>query len=275
MKETDPIDKLARLYLKEVVTRQEFQSQSFVTATLDIRRYVTCLVIDFGNGWERHLSLVEFSYNNSYHASIEAVPFEALYGRKCRSPICWAEVGDAHLTGPKLIHETTEKIVQIKQRIQAARECQKSYADVRRKPLKFQVGDQVMLKDDPPSSPENRDVRELILEFLSTLRFEVVLLDLDTPSTIQFQLGRAMRRMSQRQFILALGLHTAEEMELPGSARSNYCAMPLAAHTMNMEKSLALSPITLRCLANAPRILCTSSFNLAILCGIVMAADGG
>nr|GFA63643.1 hypothetical protein [Tanacetum cinerariifolium] len=58
-------------------------------------------------------------------------------------------------------------------------------------------------------------VRELILEFLSTLRFEVVLLDLDTPSTIQFQLGRAMRRMSQRQFILALGLHTAEEMELP------------------------------------------------------------
>nr|GFA15347.1 putative reverse transcriptase domain-containing protein [Tanacetum cinerariifolium] len=103
-------------------------------------------VIDFGNGWERHLPLIEFSYNNSYHASIKAAPFEALYGRKCQSTICWAEVGDAQLTGPELIHETTEKIVQIKQRIQATRDRQKSYPNVRRKPLEFQVGDQVMLK---------------------------------------------------------------------------------------------------------------------------------
>nr|GEW68327.1 putative reverse transcriptase domain-containing protein [Tanacetum cinerariifolium] len=80
---------------------------------------------------------------------IKAAPFEALYGRKCRSPICWAEVGDAQLTGPELIHETTEKIVQIKQRIQAARDHQKSYADIRRKPLEFQVGDRVMLKVSP------------------------------------------------------------------------------------------------------------------------------
>nr|GEX07572.1 putative reverse transcriptase domain-containing protein [Tanacetum cinerariifolium] len=81
-----------------------------------------------------------------YHASIKATTFEARYGGKCQSPVCWAEVEDAQLTGPKLIHETTEKIVQIKQRIQAARDRQKSYADVRRKPLEFQVGDQVMLK---------------------------------------------------------------------------------------------------------------------------------
>ncbi|GJS49719.1 hypothetical protein Tco_0599840 [Tanacetum coccineum] len=84
-----------------------------------------------------------------YHASIKAAPFEPLYGLKCRSPVCWAEVGDAQLTGPKLIHETTEKIVQIKQRIQAARDRQKSYADVRHKPLEFQVGDRVMLKVSP------------------------------------------------------------------------------------------------------------------------------
>nr|GEW68107.1 putative reverse transcriptase domain-containing protein [Tanacetum cinerariifolium] len=103
-------------------------------------------VIDFGNGWERHLPLVEFSYNNSYHASIKAASFEALYNQKCRSPVCWAKVEDAHLTSPELIHETTEKIVQIKQRIQAARERQKSYTDVRRKALEFQVGDRVMLK---------------------------------------------------------------------------------------------------------------------------------
>ncbi|GKE54378.1 putative reverse transcriptase domain-containing protein [Tanacetum coccineum] len=114
-------------------------------------------VIDFGNGWERYLPLIEFSYTNSYHASIKADPFEALYGRKCRSPVCWAKVEDAQVTGPELINKTTENIVQIKQRIQAARDCQKSYADVRRKPLEFQVGDRVMLKkclsDEPLAVP--------------------------------------------------------------------------------------------------------------------------
>ncbi|GJU09568.1 putative reverse transcriptase domain-containing protein [Tanacetum coccineum] len=100
-------------------------------------------------GWEGHLPLIEFSYNNSYHASIKAAPFKALYGRKCRSPVCWAEVEDARLTGPELVHETTEKIVQIKHRMQAAHDRQKSYADVRRKPREFQVGDRVMLKVSP------------------------------------------------------------------------------------------------------------------------------
>ncbi|GJW43155.1 putative reverse transcriptase domain-containing protein [Tanacetum coccineum] len=89
-------------------------------------------VIDFGNGWVRHLPLVEFSYNNSYHASIKAAPFEALYSRKCRSPVCWAEVGQVQLPGPKIVQETTEKVIQIKQRIQAARDQQKNYADLKR-----------------------------------------------------------------------------------------------------------------------------------------------
>ncbi|GJW34597.1 putative reverse transcriptase domain-containing protein [Tanacetum coccineum] len=77
-------------------------------------------VIDFGKGWVKHLPLAEFSYNNSYHASIKAAPDEALYSQKCRSPVCWAEVGEAQLTSPEMIQETTEKIVLIKQRIQAA-----------------------------------------------------------------------------------------------------------------------------------------------------------
>ncbi|GJR04698.1 putative reverse transcriptase domain-containing protein [Tanacetum coccineum] len=106
-------------------------------------------VVDFGNGCGKNLPLVEFSYNNSYHTSIKAAPFEALYDRKCPSPVSWAEVGDNQLTGLEIIHETTEKIVQIKNRIQAARDHQKSYADVRRKPLEFQVGDKVMLKVSP------------------------------------------------------------------------------------------------------------------------------
>ncbi|GJX36763.1 putative reverse transcriptase domain, ribonuclease H-like domain, aspartic peptidase domain protein [Tanacetum coccineum] len=105
--------------------------------------------IDFVKGWERHLSLVEFSYNNSYHANIKAAPFEALYGQKCISPVCWAEVGDVQLTGPVIIYETTEKIVQIRQRFLAARDRQRSYANIRRKPLEFQVGNRVMLKVSP------------------------------------------------------------------------------------------------------------------------------
>ncbi|GKE09706.1 putative reverse transcriptase domain-containing protein [Tanacetum coccineum] len=106
-------------------------------------------VIDFRKGWEKHLPLVEFSYNNSYHASIKATPFEALYGQKCRSPVCWAPVRDVQLTGPKIIHETTKKIVQIRQRFQAGRDRQRSYANIRRKPLEFQIGDRVMLKVSP------------------------------------------------------------------------------------------------------------------------------
>nr|GEU95976.1 reverse transcriptase domain-containing protein [Tanacetum cinerariifolium] len=94
-------------------------------------------VIDFGEGWDRHLPLVEFLYNNSYHTSIKAASYEALYGRKCRSPVCWTEVRDSQLTGPKIIHETTEKIIQIKNQIQAACDHQNSYANVKRKPLKF------------------------------------------------------------------------------------------------------------------------------------------
>ncbi|GJR82761.1 putative reverse transcriptase domain-containing protein [Tanacetum coccineum] len=183
MRENDPMEKLMKLYMKEVVTRHgvpvsiisdrdgrftslfwqalhkalgtrldmstayhpetDGQSERTIQTLEDMLR---ACVLDFGKSWDRHLPLVEFSYNNSYHTSIKAAPFEALYGRKCRSPVCWAEVGDAQLTGPTIIHETTEKIVQIKSRIQAARDRQKSYANIRRKPMVFQVGDKVMLK---------------------------------------------------------------------------------------------------------------------------------
>ncbi|GJU71800.1 putative reverse transcriptase domain-containing protein [Tanacetum coccineum] len=122
------------------------QSERTIQTLEDMLR---ACVIDFGSSWDRHLPLVEFSYNNSYHASIKAAPYEALYGRKCRSPVCWSEVGDSQLTGPELIRDTTEKIVQIKNRLLAARSRQKSYADKRLKPLEFEVGDMVLLKVSP------------------------------------------------------------------------------------------------------------------------------
>ncbi|GJX72770.1 putative reverse transcriptase domain-containing protein [Tanacetum coccineum] len=99
--------------------------------------------------WDVHLPLVEFSYNNSYHSSVRCAPFEALSGRKCLSSILWAEVGEGQLIGPELVQETTEKISQIKDRLKAARDRQKSYADKRRKPLEFSVGDYVLLKVSP------------------------------------------------------------------------------------------------------------------------------
>ncbi|GJS13317.1 putative ribonuclease H-like domain-containing protein [Tanacetum coccineum] len=157
MKETDPLEKLAKMYLKEVVVRHgipvsiicdrdlRFASsfwkslQKALGTSLDmsttyhpetdgqsertiqtLKDMLRACVIDFGKGWVNHLPLVEFSYNNSYHASIKAAPFEALYGRKCRSP-----------------------------KMQAARDRQKSYANKKRKPMDFQVGDKVMLKVSP------------------------------------------------------------------------------------------------------------------------------
>nr|GEY33144.1 putative reverse transcriptase domain-containing protein [Tanacetum cinerariifolium] len=146
IRETDPMDKLERIYLKEnaLGTRLDMstayhpeidgQSERTIQTLKDMLRACT---IDIRKGWVNHFPLVKFSYNNSYHASIKAAPLEALYSQKCRSPICWTEVREAQILGPKLIQETTEKIVQIKQRIQAARDRQKSYADLKRKPMEF------------------------------------------------------------------------------------------------------------------------------------------
>nr|GEZ92598.1 putative reverse transcriptase domain, ribonuclease H-like domain protein [Tanacetum cinerariifolium] len=123
MRETDPLDKLARMYLKEALgtsldmstayhLKTDGQSERTIQTLKDMLR---AYVIDFGNGWVKHFPLVEYSYNNSYHASIKAASFKALYGRKCRSPVCWVE----------------------------------SYADLKRKLIEFQVEDKVMLKVSP------------------------------------------------------------------------------------------------------------------------------
>ncbi|GJU25899.1 putative reverse transcriptase domain-containing protein [Tanacetum coccineum] len=129
--------------------KAEYQKPSGLLVQPVILDKLCACVIDFGKGWDMHLPLVDFSYNNSYQTSIKVVPFKALYSHKCRSPICWAKVGDAQLTGPKIVHETTEKIFQIKKRIQAAHDRQKSLSDRNCKPMEFQVGDMVMLKVPP------------------------------------------------------------------------------------------------------------------------------
>ncbi|GKD59815.1 reverse transcriptase domain-containing protein, partial [Tanacetum coccineum] len=96
-------------------------------------------IIDFGGSWDVHLPLAEFSYNNSYHSSIRCAPFEAFYSRKCRSPVLWVEIGEGSLIRPELVLEMTDKVVMIKEKLKAAKDRQKSYADKRCKTLEFEV----------------------------------------------------------------------------------------------------------------------------------------
>lgn len=105
--------------------------------------------LDFKGSWDDHLPLIEFAYNNSFHSSIGMAPFEALYGRKCRSPIGWFEVGEAAVSGPDSVFEAMEKVKLIRERLKTAQSRQKSYADVRRRDLEFEVGDLVYLKISP------------------------------------------------------------------------------------------------------------------------------
>ncbi|GJV12187.1 putative reverse transcriptase domain-containing protein [Tanacetum coccineum] len=156
MREDDTLEKLTRQYLKEVVSRHGVpvsiisdRDGRFTSHFWKSLNKALGTRLDMSTTYHPETDGQSERTIQTYHTSIKAAPFEALYGRKCRSPICWAEVGDSQLTGPEIIHETTEKIVQIKNRIQAARDRQKSYADVRRKPLEFQVGDKVMLKVSP------------------------------------------------------------------------------------------------------------------------------
>ena len=118
------------------------QSERTIQVLEDMLR---ACVLDFKGSWEEHLPLVEFAYNNSYQASIQMAPYEALYGRPCRSPICWTGVGESSTTGPDLIRDTIEKVGLLLKRLLTAQNRQKSYADKRRRPLEFEAGDHVFL----------------------------------------------------------------------------------------------------------------------------------
>jgi hypothetical protein len=106
-------------------------------------------VLTYGKNWEDSLAFVEFSYNNGYHTSLKKAPFEVLYGRKCRTPLMWSEIGDRVIENPDFIKVIEEKIAEVRENLQIARSWQKSYTDRRRRELKFDVGDHVYLKVSP------------------------------------------------------------------------------------------------------------------------------
>jgi len=122
------------------------QSERTIQTLEDMLR---ACVLSWKGTWEDHLALVEFAYNNSYQASIKMAPYEALYGRRCISPICWETLGERSLVGPHWVQETSKKVQQIRQNLLAAQSRQKSYADIRRRDLEFAVGDLVLLRVSP------------------------------------------------------------------------------------------------------------------------------
>ena len=106
-------------------------------------------VLDFPGSWDRYVPLVEFSYNNSYQSIIGMAPYEALYGRRCRTPTCWIEMNEHKIIGPELVKDTEEKVQIIQQRLKAACDRQRSYANLKRKDIEYEVGDKVFLKVSP------------------------------------------------------------------------------------------------------------------------------
>ena len=186
IKETYTVDRLVDIYLKEIVVRHgvpvaivsdrdprfnsrfwrsfqtcvgtklnmstayhpqtDGQSERTIQTLEDMLR--VC-VIDFKGSWDEHLPLIEFAYNNSYHASIGMPPYEALYGRRCRSPLCWDEVGEKEILGPDLVQRTRDIIKLVRGRLVAAQDRQRKYADPKRKDKEYEVGDMVFLKVSP------------------------------------------------------------------------------------------------------------------------------
>ena len=180
------LDKLAELYIKEIVrlhgipisiisdrdprftsrfwgklqealgTRLNFstafhpqtdgQSERVIQIMEDMLR--SC-VIDYEGSWDRHIPLIEFVYNNSFQSSIGMAPYEALYGRKCRTPLCWTELSEKKVIGPDLIQETEEKVKMIRERLKISNDRQKSYADMKRKDIRYEIGEKVFLKVSP------------------------------------------------------------------------------------------------------------------------------
>jgi hypothetical protein len=125
------------------------QSERTIQTLEDMLR--ACM-LDWKGEWDTHVVLAEFAYNNSYHASIGMAPFEALYGRPCRSPVHWNEVGERTIESPIILQHYTEQIQKIQHRLRAAQSRQKSYADQRRRELAFEVGDRIFVKVSPTKS---------------------------------------------------------------------------------------------------------------------------
>jgi hypothetical protein len=116
---------------------------------LNLRRYVEACALKYEKSWDKSLPYAEFSYNNSYQASIEMAPFEAPYGRQCRTPLFWCQTRESQVFGLEVLRDAEKQVQMIRENQKVAQSWQKSYADKRRRDLSFEVGDFVYLKVSP------------------------------------------------------------------------------------------------------------------------------
>ena len=142
----------------------DVQSEIVIQVLEDMLR--SC-VINYEGSWDRHIPLVELVYNNSFQSSIGMVPFEALYGRKCRTPLCWTELSENTIICPNLIQETKEKVKMIRERLKVATDRQKSYADSKRKEIRYDIGEKVTGPD--PDTPPGFPGWSRLVEFHCTI----------------------------------------------------------------------------------------------------------
>ncbi|GJU62019.1 putative nucleotidyltransferase, ribonuclease H [Tanacetum coccineum] len=154
-------DPVSRLFLERFTERfvgtRLSSSTAFIQRQRQVRTYdsdtgrnmLRSCALEWTGNWDDYICLVEFAYNNSWHASIKCAPFEMLYGRKCRAPICWDQVGERVLEGPEMIEVTNEKVAVAREKLKEAQTRQKSYADKHRRLLEFQPGEHVFLKVSP------------------------------------------------------------------------------------------------------------------------------
>ncbi|KAD3640641.1 hypothetical protein E3N88_29864 [Mikania micrantha] len=122
------------------------QSERTIQTLEDMLR---ACIIDYGGSWDDHLAMAEFSYNNSYHASMGMPPYEALYGRRCRTPVCWGDVNQREIGNLDVVRSVSEDLKRIKAHMKGQQDRQKSYVEKWSKPIEFQVGDYVLLKVSP------------------------------------------------------------------------------------------------------------------------------
>nr|GFB73999.1 putative nucleotidyltransferase, ribonuclease H [Tanacetum cinerariifolium] len=140
--------------------------------------------LEWTGNWDDYICLVEFAYNNSWHASIKCAPFEMLYGRKCHALICWNQVGERVIEGPKMIEVTNEKVAVAKEKLKEARTRQKSYANKHRRSIEFQPGDRVFLKVSPA-----RRVRHFGIKGKLSPRFIGPFMILDRVGEVSYRLA--------------------------------------------------------------------------------------
>ena len=182
-----------------------------------------------GESWDKHLPYAEFAYNNSYQRSIRMAPFEALYGRRCRTPLCWSEPGERVIFGPDLVVDAEEQVRRVRTNLQAARDRKKGYEDKRRRPLAFEVNDRVYLRVSPLKGVKRFGIKgKLAPRYVEPFR----IIEICGPIAYKLELPEQLQRVhnvfhvSQLKKCLKPPIDVEVEIEIPLQEDLTYAEYP-------------------------------------------------